>query len=710
MKKTVILLVVIGFSIQSFSQDIVLSNTLKSTEDVRFSQYEALLDGSQIQYGKYTGEISISDSSITSRGSYDIVLGKVDKNFHLEWIVTLGGSGVELDKGLIVTEDESEIYISGGYNDTCFFSEIDYLVSSGSMDAFIAKYSSSGEFIWAKTVISGPGINRIENMCLDGDKLGVLGYSKDTTYFNDGSFDNDIGTSILICQFDLDGNHLLNNQIASNDFIASRSIVASTSGYLVTGYYRGVLYSDVDTITSETSNSDIYIYAVDSDLKGRWLRKINSNTPSVGIELFIDSDDNHYTVGNVGGVVYMDSTAEDSITIDLGRTDRDYIIVKYDINGSLMWYDINGGQGNDILVSVTMFNNEIIAGGYFTDTIAINKDTLVSNGVSDKDGLLVYYDLEGNRIKGRSVHGSGSYTDEITYLSANSDNLFISGNTSSPVFNIGDSTYINENPGINNGFIAKYGCKTISIDNTIDSDISGCFGDSTGSIQLTTSGGFGSPWAYSIDNNETSQGSPYFPNLPAGEYQVVVIDKGGCEQTGQLVSLSQPELLELELISSTDITVTEDGSIVVGAQGGTSPYTYTLMPDNVLQGYGTFIFARGDSGRYVVQLNDGNLCGPVSTDTIWIQDLSSVGINDLGGLMLRVFPNPATDVVTVEMPMEAAEVSMEVLSLTGQIVLSKRAYTTGGVLRETINVSDLADGMYMLRLNGETLKSAFVVN
>jgi len=112
----------------------------------------------------------------------------------------------------------------------------------------------------------------------------------------------------------------------------------------------------------------------------------------------------------------------------------------------------------------------------------------------------------------------------------------------------------------------------------------------------------------------------------------------------------------------------------------------------------------------VIDLHDGPLCGPVRTDSIEIKDLTHVGFEELSGIDLRVFPNLASNVITVEMPMEAAEVTMEVLSLTGQVMISRQVYTSSGVLRETIDVSDLARGMYMLRVNGKTLKSGVVVN
>jgi len=228
------------------------------------------------------------------------------------------------------------------------------------------------------------------------------------------------------------------------------------------------------------------------------------------------------------------------------------------------------------------------------------------------------------------------------------------------------------------------------------------------------SGGFGSPWEYILEINgeyHTQVDQPLFSNLPAGDYQTLVVDSEGCSQIGPLITITQPDSLQVEIVSYKDITLQENGSIVAAALGGTSPYTFMLLPDSLFQGsVGTFTFQEGDSGVYVVEVNDAQSCGPVHSDTVEIKDLTHVGYEELSDIALRMFPNPATDVFTLEMPMDAAEVSIEVLSLTGQVVYSMQAYPSGGVLRETIDVSGLAKGMYMLRVDGTTLKSGLVVN
>jgi len=191
---------------------------------------------------------------------------------------------------------------------------------------------------------------------------------------------------------------------------------------------------------------------------------------------------------------------------------------------------------------------------------------------------------------------------------------------------------------------------------------------------------------------------------------VVVIDQKNCTGVGPVVTVGQPDSLRIELISSSDITNEADGSIVVAATGGTTPYTFTLLPDNLIQGFGTYTFQPGDSGRYVVQVNDAKNCGPVETDSIDIMDFYGVGFEDISELEVRMFPNPASRMITLEMPLEEAEVTLEIMSLTGQVLMSRQVYPSGGVLREDIDVSDLSRGMYMVRVNGKTLRSGIVVN
>ena len=204
--------------------------------------------------------------------------------------------------------------------------------------------------------------------------------------------------------------------------------------------------------------------------------------------------------------------------------------------------------------------------------------------------------------------------------------------TNSDRIGIGDSIYFSD--GISYHMIlGVIACYPISIDNAIPTDVTTCYGDSTGSIQVSASGGFGAPWNYSIDDGDTYQEDlTLFPDLPAGEYQVKVYDSEGCTQTGPVLTINEPEELLINVVSTADVTPKTEGHIEVEASGGSFPYTYTLQPNGTLQGFGTFGIS--DTGSYVVEVNDAKGCGPVSTDTIIILDgclpISIEGVNTIG--------------------------------------------------------------------------------
>jgi len=60
---------------------------------------------------------------------------------------------------------------------------------------------------------------------------------------------------------------------------------------------------------------------------------------------------------------------------------------------------------------------------------------------------------------------------------------------------------------------------------------------------------------------------------------------------------------------------------------------------------------------------------------------------------LRIYPNPASTEVMVELPEFSGVTSIEVRDLTGKLLLSKNAIS---MEKEIINVSQLRKGMYIM--------------
>ncbi len=99
-----------------------------------------------------------------------------------------------------------------------------------------------------------------------------------------------------------------------------------------------------------------------------------------------------------------------------------------------------------------------------------------------------------------------------------------------------------------------------------------------------------------------------------------------------------------------------------------------LQPGDITQiNDGTFYISAEDAGEYMVTMDDANGCGPVSIDF-----LIETGFETQSGIETKVYPNPTSGLITLEMPFEGNECDMEVINMTGQIVLKHKVYSNGG--------------------------------
>ncbi len=106
-----------------------------------------------------------------------------------------------------------------------------------------------------------------------------------------------------------------------------------------------------------------------------------------------------------------------------------------------------------------------------------------------------------------------------------------------------------------------------------------------------------------------------------------------------------------------------------------------------------------------------NNCGPSYSDSIDINVVrtSALGVDDYEDAGVKIYPNPTEGIVTIEMPFEDRKCRMEVVNMAGQTVLKRKVFPNGGLINETLDLSDQAKGLYMVRINGEALRSAIMV-
>ena len=151
----------------------------------------------------------------------------------------------------------------------------------------------------------------------------------------------------------------------------------------------------------------------------------------------------------------------------------------------------------------------------------------------------------------------------------------------------------------------------ISINTVID-DVD-CFGESTGSVSLTISGGT-VPYNYLWSTSDTSQN---LLQVLSNNYSVVVTDANGCiDSTQAFVSEPAGPISSYASITPANCLESLNGLIDVTVSGGTPGYSYSWNTGQISEDLSEI------TGTYTITVTDTNGC--VYTANYFINDTSSL--------------------------------------------------------------------------------------
>ena len=140
-----------------------------------------------------------------------------------------------------------------------------------------------------------------------------------------------------------------------------------------------------------------------------------------------------------------------------------------------------------------------------------------------------------------------------------------------------------------------------------------CVGSATGSIRFTVSG-FSPTYNYTITPNgfpgdsgtNVGTASITVNNLPAGTYTINVVNPTTACTASTSVTISAPSTPLNATLTTTPVTCSANGSVIVNASGGWGGYTYAISPLAGTQSGNTF--TNIPAGSYNITIVDANGC------------------------------------------------------------------------------------------------------
>ena len=99
--------------------------------------------------GRFTKQLTFGSTTLTSQGSYDVFLAKLDSAGKGLWARSAGGKGEDRGQG-ITADATGNVYVVGDYSAGALFGSTS-LTAKGSYDLFVAKLGASGNYLWVKS-------------------------------------------------------------------------------------------------------------------------------------------------------------------------------------------------------------------------------------------------------------------------------------------------------------------------------------------------------------------------------------------------------------------------------------------------------------------------------------------------------------------------------------------------------------------------------
>lgn len=419
--------------------------------------------------------------NLTSNGSYDAFISKLDASGNFVWAKKIGGINND-DAFSIKISTIGNIYVTGYFADVVDFDPgtgILNLTSFGGEDIFILKLNTAGNFIWAKNMGGvfndngyGITIDGTENSCITGFYSDTADFDPGVGIFNlnpKGSKD------VFICKLDPSGNLIWANGMGGTlDDVANSVVGDASSNIYITGYFRDTIDFDPGSgvsVSSSFGGEDIFILKFDSFGNLLWAKNIGGASNDTGYSLALDASGNVYSTGWFAVGVDFDpgaGTANLNATGAPGPTD--VFILKLDSLGNYVMAKNMGGTSSELGLSViTDFAENIYITGNFIGTADFDPGVGVSNLVAlgVYDVFITKLDNVGNFVWAKSV-GSTSYDSGRSITLDASGKIYVCGYFQGAAdFNPGSGVYNLFPVGSSDVFVLKWSQSLTGVDEDV---------------------------------------------------------------------------------------------------------------------------------------------------------------------------------------------------------------------------------------------------
>jgi hypothetical protein len=247
--------------------------------------------------------------SLTSAGADDIFVSKLDSSGNFVWAKGMGGTS--FDQGTGIAVDASGNVLTTGW----FIGTADFdpgagtvrLTSAGSLDIFVSKLDSSGNFVFAKGM-GGTSLDEAHGIAVDASgNVLTTGRFRGAADFDPGAgtvrLTSAGDSDIFVSKLDGNGNFLFAKGMGGTGLDQGLGIAVDASGnVLTTGRFQGAADFDPGAATvslTSAGSDDIFVSKLDSSGNFLFAKRMGGISFEYGLGIAVDpASANVFTTGS----------------------------------------------------------------------------------------------------------------------------------------------------------------------------------------------------------------------------------------------------------------------------------------------------------------------------------------------------------------------------------------------------------------------------
>jgi hypothetical protein len=546
------------------------------------------------------------------------------------------------------------------------------------------------EWLWAKAN-GGPGNDYIFSSAIDPSGNGEVynaGYFEGTVDFDPGEETLNLTSNglwdMFLTKMDASGNLIWARAFGGVDYDYGISIATDESGNV---YFAGAFVGTVDFDPGAGTNEltsvgviDIVLLRFDADGNLSWAKSIGGDGINFVQSMVLNQDANGgiCATGRYNGTTDFDP--DPSNETNLTAQDFDIFTFKVDAAGNLVWARSFGSPGFDVGYAVAVDptgSGDVYTTGSFRGTVDFDPDSAgVFNLVCTGNQCLFLYklDVNGDFVWAKAIRGPNNAYGKGLALDPHSGDVYITG-----LFN----GKVDFDPGTEIFFITGNGYDLFVTKLNVAGDF----------LWTKSFGAEGFDFGSSIAIDPGGSGDVY----TLGYYSGTVDFDPGIDEFNQTSNGGDDSFIS-KLDESGNFLWAKSFGGELGDYGG------SIMSDQSGQVYvsGYYLSSpfsfdsttilNSDKSQTTYEFFVAKLEGGLSS---WTADISE--------LPLALYPNPATNTVTITLPeMESMQGQITIYNSVGKICLNHAEQELG--LQHAIDIRTLPTGTYFISVEAKGVK------